>query len=57
MTKQNVDRATILRLAAESGLDARTIKRAIDRGVDSLRAEVDRDRLRAAARSLKLSLQ
>jgi len=53
---KSLDRRDILRLAAETGLDARTVKRAADRGVDSLRAEVDRERLRAAAAKLKLTL-
>lgn len=50
------DRADILRLAAESGLDVRTVKGAIERGVNSLRAGVDRVRLRKAAEKLSLRL-
>jgi hypothetical protein len=45
-----------MRLAAETGLDARTVKRAVEHGVDSLRAEVDKERLRAAAEKLSLKL-
>lgn len=51
-----IDRSDILRLAAESGLDVRTVKRAVDRGVASLRAGVDRDRLKAAATKLGVRL-
>ncbi len=57
MKKTEIDRGDILRLAAETGLDARTVKRAIDRGVDSIRAEVDRTRLREAAGKLGLTLR
>lgn len=47
----------IMRLAAESGLDPRTVKRAVENGVDSLHAELDRERLRAAAKALKVALK
>ena len=56
-TKQTLNRADIMRLAAETGLDPRTIQRAIDRGVESIRAVVDRERLVAAALKLKLPLE
>ena len=57
MKKPNaLDRADIMRLAAETGLDARTVKRAVENGVNSLRAEVDKQRLRAAAEKLSLKL-
>ena len=57
MRKSNVlDRADIMRLSAETGLDARTVKRAVEHGVDSLRAEVDKERLKAAAGKLSLKL-
>jgi hypothetical protein len=52
-----ITRSDILRLAAEAELDPRTVKRAVDRGVDTLRAEVDRDRIRAAAEKLGLALK
>jgi hypothetical protein len=52
-----IDRRDILRLAAETGLDPRTVKRAVERGIQSLRAEVDRERLRAAATKLELKLK
>ncbi len=58
MKKNNeIDRADIMRLAAETGLDARTVKRAVDRGVESIRAEVDRERLKDAAVKLGLKLE
>lgn len=50
------DRADLLRLAAESGLDVRTVKGAVANGVDSLRAGVDRVRLRKAAEKLSLKI-
>jgi hypothetical protein len=55
--KKTIERPDILRLAAETGLDVRTVKRAVDRGVESLRAEVDRQRLRDAATRLDLKLR
>ena len=51
-----LDRSDILRLAAETGLDVRTVKRAADHGIGVLRVEVARDRLRAAANKLSLEL-
>ena len=54
--KTTIDRADILKLAAESGLDVRTVKGAVIRGVDSLRAGVDRVRLRQAAAKLAIRL-
>jgi hypothetical protein len=55
--KVEVTRADILRLSADSGLDPRTTKRAIDRGIDTLRAEVDRVRIREAAKKLGLTIE
>jgi hypothetical protein len=49
-----IDRADMLRLAATAQLDVRTVKRAYSSGVASLRAEVDKERLRNAAKELKL---
>ena len=54
--KKPVDRSIILRLAAESQLDPRTVKRALEDGVTTLRAEVDRQRLRDAAKRLGVML-
>jgi hypothetical protein len=51
--KKELDRADILRLAAQAQLDVRTVKKAVEKGVMSLRAGVDRDRLRVAAKTLK----
>lgn len=55
--EREITRTDILRLAAEAELDPRTVKRAVDRGVDTLRAEVDRTRIRAAAEKLGLQLK
>jgi hypothetical protein len=52
-----LSRRDALKLAAESELDVRTVKRAMDRGLSSLRAEVDRERLRAAAARLGLEVR
>jgi predicted DsbA family dithiol-disulfide isomerase len=57
MRRASFGRTDILRLAAETGLDPRTVKRALDRGVDSLRAEIDRKRLREAAVRLSLPIE
>jgi hypothetical protein len=54
--KSELGRADVLRLAAESQLDPRTVKRAIDRGVDSLKSEYDKTRLKDAALRLGLRL-
>jgi hypothetical protein len=51
-----LSRVDILRLAAEAQIDPRTVKRAIDHGVDALKAHVDRDRIRVAAKKLGLVL-
>jgi anti-sigma regulatory factor (Ser/Thr protein kinase) len=55
--KVTIDRGDILRLAADTGLDPRTVKRAIEHGVDALKAEVDRTRLRDAAKRLGVALR
>ncbi len=52
MEPREPTRADILRLAADTGLDPRTVKRAVDKGLGSIRAEVDRERLMAAATAL-----
>jgi hypothetical protein len=49
-------RTEVLRLSAEAQLDPRTVQRAAERGVDSIRAEVDRQRLRDAAKRLGVEL-
>jgi hypothetical protein len=53
---KKVDRTAILLLAAEAQLDPRTVKHAIEKGISSLRAAVDRERLRAAAKKLGVAL-
>jgi hypothetical protein len=45
-----------LRLAGEAELDPRTIERAQVEGVQSIRSESDRERLRKALRRLHLEL-
>lgn len=54
--KSTLERVDILRLAAEAQLDPRTVKRAIENGIESLKAEVDRNRLREAAKQLGLKI-
>ena len=49
-------RGDILRLAAASELDPRTVKRAVERGISSIRADVDRQRLVRAAEVLRMEL-
>jgi hypothetical protein len=56
-TKNEMSRADILKLAAEAQLDPRTVKRAIERGIESLQASVDKDRLRVAAHKLRLKVE
>jgi len=51
-----LSRGDILRLAAEAQLDPRTVKRAAESGIASLKAEVDRTRLKAAAQKLGLKI-
>lgn len=50
-------RHDILKLAVETQLDPRTIQRAVERGVDTMKAEVDRERLRAAAKKLRIRVE
>ena len=48
-----LDRPTIARIAVEAQLDPRTVKRAIERGLDSMQSDIDRARLRGALKKLK----
>jgi len=57
MVKKEISRGDVLRLAAEAQLDPRTVKRAIERGIESLQAAVDKDRLRAAAAKLRIKVE
>jgi hypothetical protein len=50
----SLDRLTILRVALEAQLDPRTVKRAIEHGIDSLQSAHSKVRLRAALKKLKL---
>lgn len=49
-----VDSPTIARIALEAQLDTRTVKRAIEFGVDSMKSDFAKARLRAALKKLKL---
>lgn len=51
------DRPTIMRIALEAQLDPRTVKRAIEHGVDSLQSDFAKVRLRSALKKLKIELE
>ena len=51
-----LDRPTIMRLALEAQLDPRTVRRALDLGIDSLQSDHSKARLRAALKKLKLDV-
>ena len=55
--KREISRRDILRLAAETDLDPRTVKRAVERGIDQMQATVDKERIRAAAKKLKIAIE
>lgn len=46
------DRSTIMRIALEAQLDPRTVRRAYEDGIDSLKSEFSRARLRDALKKL-----
>jgi hypothetical protein len=50
-----LDRPTIMRIALEAQLDPRTVKRAIEHGIDSLQSDHSKARLRSALKKLKCS--
>ena len=52
----SVDRLTIMRIALEAQLDPRTVKRAIENGIDSLQSDHSKARLREALKKLKVKL-
>jgi hypothetical protein len=54
--KKAVSRGDVLRLAADTGLDVRTVKRALERGAHVLHAEVARERFVEAAKRLGINL-
>ncbi len=56
MSKPALDEKTIRLLAAHAELDPRTVRRASRDGVDTLRAAIDRERLRTAATKLGVKL-
>jgi len=49
-----IDRPTIARIALEAQIDPRTVKRAIEHGIDSLQSDHSKTRLRVALKKLKL---
>lgn len=55
--KREFTRKDILKLAAEAELDPRTVKRALERGIDTMQAAVDKERIRAAATKLKITIE
>lgn len=52
----NPARRAALLLAAETGLDVRTCRKAIEHGADALASPPARDAVRAAASKLKIAL-
>ena len=48
-----LDRPTIMRIALEAQIDPRTVKRAIEHGIDALRSDHSKARLRDALKKLK----
>jgi hypothetical protein len=49
-----LDRPTLQRLALEAQLDPRTVKRALEKGIESLQSDHSKARLRIALKKLKL---
>jgi hypothetical protein len=49
----DLDRPTLMRIALEAQLDPRTVKRAIEQGIDSLQSDHSKARLRGALKKLK----
>ena len=47
------DRPTIMRIALEAQLDPRTVKRAIELGIETLHADHAKSRLRDALKKMK----
>lgn len=50
----SLDRPTIMRIALEAQIDPRTVKRAIEHGIESLQSDHSKARLRIALKKLKL---
>lgn len=53
MDEVTVDRSTIMRIAVQAQLDPRTVKRALEDGIDRLQSGHSKTRLRAALKKLK----
>ena len=51
------DRPTIMRIALEAQLDPRTVKRALERGLASLKSDFDKARLKVAAAKFDVRLK
>ena len=49
----DLDRPTIMRIALEAQLDPRTVKRAIEQGIDSMQSDFSKARLRIALKKMK----
>jgi hypothetical protein len=49
----SLDRLMIMRIALEAQLDPRTVKRAVEHGIDSLQSDHSKARLRRALKKLK----
>jgi hypothetical protein len=57
MAQKEITRFDILRLAADAVLDPRTVKRAVDRGLESMKSDRDRTKLREVAAKLGIKLK
>jgi hypothetical protein len=53
---RGISKADALRLAAETGLDPRTVMRAARLGLGQMQAKASREKLRAAAVKLKMRI-
>jgi len=49
----DLDRPTIMRIALEAQLDPRTVKRAIEHGIESMQSAYSKARLRIALKNMK----
>jgi hypothetical protein len=55
--KSAIDKAVVLRLAADAQLDPRTVERAIREGLKALKSGFARERLRIAAEKIGLKFE
>lgn len=49
------DRAILARIGVEAQLDPRTVRRAVEKGIDSLQSDFAKTRLRSALRKMQLT--